>query len=296
MQYFTIDNNILDKLISSHDGDMALLYMHILKNGGFNGERAATELCRTMNEISSAKEKLDRVCSLPAAPAKKPDNVLPPPDELPQYSQEEIARRAAGSEEFSAIVGEAQNVMGHILSSEELRTVFGIYDYLRLPADVIFMLLNYCLERCVERYGEQRRPTARMIEKEAYYWVNREITTFEQADEYIRSRKEKDSVVGRIKYLLGIRDRALTATESKFVDEWAGMGFDEDVIAAALDRTVINTGKLSWSYMNKILQAWNSEGLHTLGEIEAAYPSRKTAQAAPAASSIDLDKLDKIFN
>ena len=50
-----------------------------------------------------------------------------------------------------------------------------------LPADVIFMLIGYCIDVFTEKYGPGRLPSMRSIEKEAYSWANKEIITIEQA-------------------------------------------------------------------------------------------------------------------
>ena len=44
-------------------------------------------------------------------------------------------------------------------------------------------------------------------------------------------------------------------------------GFADEVIGMAYERTCLNTGGLSWAYMNKILQRWHETGLHTVEEI-----------------------------
>ena len=41
------------------------------------------------------------------------------------------------------------------------------------------------------------------------------------------------------------------------------------------DRTVTNTGALKWSYMNKIMQSWHENGLHSAAEIESGDPRRR---------------------
>ena len=41
------------------------------------------------------------------------------------------------------------------------------------------------------------------------------------------------------------------------------------MIAMAYERTCLNTGGLNWAYMNKILQRWHSQGLHTAEEIRS---------------------------
>ena len=47
------------------------------------------------------------------------------------------------------------------------------------------------------------------------------------------------------------------------------MGFADDALTMAYERTCLNTGGLSWAYMNKILQRWHEAGFHTAADIRA---------------------------
>jgi len=305
MQAMTGDNSIIqaaDKLIAAHDGDVALLYLYIMRRGGCDMEQAAMELCRTMQEISAAYEKLERMgLSVPAlCPApEKAAAPLPPAEELPQYRTDDIIRRSKTDGSFSAVVAEAQQVMGHTLSSSDLTKLFGIYDYLALPAEVIMVMLHHCAEENRARYGESRRLSMRTIEKQAYIWANNEILSLEQAEEYIQSRKALSQRISLAKEALQIRGRELSATELKYVRSWLDMGFGAEALAIAYDRTVTHTGSLKWSYMNKILLSWNEKKLFTPQEI-AEKDSRGRGKAhSPAAEQsepIDLDKLRSMLD
>ena len=276
MQCCPPDKSIAEALIAAHDGDVALLYIYLCCRGGEDLERAARELCRTMGEISAAWEKLQRMGLLPGerafqdrpVPAPKPA----PAEELPEYETEDLVRRSREDAGFSAIVTEAQKVLGHVLSSSDLKRLFGIYDYLALPPEVILMLLNHCVS-----ISQGRRPSMRFIEKEAYVWANRELMSLEQAEEYIRSSRRRREDMGRIKESLGIRGRELTATEQKYISSWLDMGFGEECISIAYDRTVTNTGALKWNYMNKILLSWHEKGIHNAAQLEEKEGRRKTA-------------------
>lgn len=294
----------VEKLLAAHDGDMALLYLYLVKEGEYDTEAAAAALLRTRREIEDAKEKLDRLLDAPAesgksVPEKKKKPLIPGPDELPEYTNEEVARRTGNNEEFAAILSECEQVMGHGLSAEELKTLFGIYDYLRLPTEVIFMLLHFCADFCRERYGEQRRPTARLIEREAYRWVNQEILTIDQAEEYIRRQSERRSLVAALKKDFAIYERPLTASEQKYFLSWLEMGFGEEEIMLAYDRMMVNTGNLSWSYIDRILSIWNEKKLYTAKEIEEKDPPRRAGTKKPRPQStqtvVDLNELDNLF-
>jgi len=56
------------------------------------------------------------------------------------------------------------------------------------------------------------------------------------------------------------------------------MGFEDEVINMAYERTCLNTGGLNWAYMNKILQRWHEAGLHTAEAVNTG--DRKPGAAA----------------
>lgn len=282
-----ISHKAADRLISAHDGDLALLYIFICRTGSHDLERAAGELCRTLREMQAAYEKLIRMglvaegqsCSVEEHKSNPP--VQLPADELPEYRTEDIVRRSNEDGAFSAVLLEAQNVLGHKLSTPDMKKLFGIYDYLALPPEVIMELLHFCMYRSVGEDGMGRLPSMRYIEKEAYNWANNEIITLEQAEEYISRAKQRREDSTKLAEALGIRGRQLSPTENKYISAWLDMGFEQDVVLLAFDRTVTNTGALKWPYMNKILSNWKEKGLRTVAEIEEKDLPRSPAALRP---------------
>lgn len=287
-----------DKLIAAHDGDTALLWLWLCRSGVYNGDRAAEELCRTLGEMDRAYEKLCRMGLYPITPDLK-ETPSSPAEELPQYTVNDVLRRSSEDGSFKAVLQEAERVLGRSLSSPDMKILFGIYDYLALPTEVIFVLLNYCTELYRQKYGPGRLPSMRSIEKEAYSWANNEILTLEQAEEFIEESRSRRSRAEEIKAALGIRGRELTPTERKYVFSWLDMGFSVDVLSVAYDRTVTNTGSLKWNYMNKIVSSWHQKGIHTVQEIEekdrrTPAPAKNTEPNAPA-SQAELARLRSIY-
>jgi DnaD/phage-associated family protein len=297
-----ISSAAMDKLIAAHDGDVALLYLYLLRRP-FDPEEAARELCRTGGEIAAAAEKLRRLGVFPdrgqpcGSADSAPVSKLPPAEELPEYTAGEIAGRSAEDGTFQAVVAETQRIMGRALSGADMKTLFGIYDYLALPPDVILELLNFCVDRSREKYGPGKLPSMRSIEKEAFVWANMEILTFEQAEEYIRSFRARQDAVAKAAQVLNIRGRELSSTERKYLSSWLDMSFGPDALAIAYDRTVTNTGSLKWQYMNKILLSWHEKGLRTAAEIEEKDGRRRTASpSAPVQQNPGRDSLIALKN
>ena len=61
----------------------------------------------------------------------------------------------------------------------------------------------------------------------------------------------------------------MTGAEEKYAKAWLDMGFDDEAITMAYERTCLNTGGLSWAYMNKILTRWHQTGLRTGKQIRS---------------------------
>jgi len=258
-----------EQIIAAHDGDVALLWLCLKRNPDAGVEDAARMLCRTRAEMEAALEKLQRMglaeptAPAPAAAPPAQNLKLPPADETPQYTARDLAVRSREDPRFVDLVTEAQRALGHVLNTNDLKKLFSLYDYLALPPEVIMMLLNYC----VKMYPVGNPPSMRQIEKEGYVWANREILTLEQAEEYIADSQRRREKLTQTAKLLGITGRALSPTESKYIGEWLEMGFDDELIEMALDRTITNTGALKWGYMNGILKSWHEKGLHTPADV-----------------------------
>ena len=134
----------------------------------------------------------------------------------------------------------------------------------------------------------------RAFEKEALWWANREILTIEAAEEYIQWANNRASAVGQIKELLGIRGRELVKSELERINSWLDMGFSEEVVSIAFERTVTNTGSLKWNYMDKILRSWKEKNLMTPQEIEEKDSRKPKLQtASTGGGSMDFSKLDE---
>ena len=70
------------------------------------------------------------------------------------------------------------------------------------------------------------------------------------------------------------------------------IGFDEECISMAYERTCLNTGGMNWNYMNKILQRWHEAGLHTAAQVRQG--DRRKAVPKGASGELGQAELDAI--
>ena len=68
------------------------------------------------------------------------------------------------------------------------------------------------------------------------------------------------------------------------------MGFTPEAVALAYDQTVVATGRLTWRYLDRVLESWQERGLMRPEDIEAAQGRRTRAAERPARS--EEEKID----
>lgn len=259
IQSIQIDAVDLRKLLATNSGDAAMLYLYI--RSGNAPQTAQQQLGFTSTRFACAESTLRQ---LGLWPEEKRSTFAP--GERPQYSEKDVLEAMDQESAFRLLRGEVQRVLGRNLNTEDLKILLGFVHYLGLPTEVVSVLVTFCKDRARNK-GSLRSPSLRNIEKEAYYWAENGIDTLETAAAYIQSQNNRQTKMYRLLELLQVRGRNLTPAEEKLANAWLEMGFEWDVIAMAYERTCLNTGGLSWHYMNKILLRWNEAGFHTKEEI-----------------------------
>ena len=267
----SISDAAADRLLASGDGDAALLYIYILRNGGrlnltsadrqlnMNGRAAAA--ARSLQNMGLIKGGVQETQKENTAPLVKPG------DKLPEYSSEDAKNAVRNDPQFSALVTEVQAVMGNLLTSSGLMELLGFYDYLGLPTDVILLLVAHCVAEHEKKYGADKRPTMRTVRSEAYKWAEKGVFSLEAANEYIKASERAKKRKAEIRRILGLQDRSPSPTEERCITEWAEAGYSDELISAAYDKTVLNTGRMVWKYMDSILKSWEQKGLKTMDEV-----------------------------
>lgn len=212
----------------------------------------------------------------------------------PSYNQAEIDAAADKNDKIDYLFRQAEHILGKLLSTTDLELLYSFVDWLGLPVEVIIMLLNYA--------AKLGKTDKRYLETLAINWADREINTYEAAENHIKEMEEIHSNEWKIRSILGIYDRALTQTEKKYIKLWTqDKKFSSELVSLAYDKTISNTGKLSFQYMNKILQNWADEGIETPSDIEKheelfkiknAPVKKKSVKKSPFNNYEDTNKRD----
>jgi DnaD/phage-associated family protein len=263
----TLAINTVDKLLRAGDGDAALLYLYMLKtHDKVTPEKAAAAMGKSKGWVASAMAMLSKLNLI-----KYDENTDEPQPNAPigepaRYTVDEIIQEIESGTSFSALIDYTQRSFGRILKPDELERLFVMYDFLRLPAEVVMLLITHCITESKKR-GSGRMPSFRFIEGAAFEWEREGIFSLERAEEYLKAHETHKTIQGEIKNVLQIKDRELTATEMRYVNGWITLGYDSEAIEIAYDRTITHAGNLSMPYMDKIISTWHNRGIKTPEDI-----------------------------
>lgn len=192
-------------------------------------------------------------------------------DAPPEYLPGEVAQRIKADTELTQMFSLAQSILGRLLSSAATATLYSFYDWLGMPPEVILMLLEHC--------AEMGKRDMRYIEKVAISWHQMGIDSVDKADAYLKTQNKKNKYTYKIKQVLGIEGRSFTPSEQKYLDAWyEQFSASPDLVGAAFDYCVSQTGKLSFAYMNKVLAAWHEQKIRTPEQAHKANEAHAAVQ------------------
>lgn len=274
-----------EKLLAATSPDGALLYIYL--KCGNSMESAAQDLRMSQSRLQCAGATLRQ---LGLYQEERTPVVM---GERPRYTEEDVLG-AQQDMTFLSLRRELERILGKTLTTEELKILLGMIRYLGMPPEIIHMLVCHCRERARQK-GKLRLPTLHSIEKEAYAWAERGIDTVEEAAAFIQSQNIRDTKLEKLKHLLQIRGRSLTQAEDKYANAWLEMGFEEDALMLAYERTCLNTGGLSWAYMNKILQRWHQVGYHSAKQVKEGDKRTPPKGGSGQLGQAELDNIARVL-
>ena len=212
-------------------------------------------------------------------PAPAPVTVREEPvvkEQPPTYRQEDIAAAVESSAELRHLLDLAGERFNKVLAPHEVAVLYKLCDWYGLSADAACMLVDHCAARGARRIS--------YLEKKAESWQQAGITDAAAAEAYLLAEERRKTYAGLVRRVLGVYERKFTVSEEKHIARWEEAGYTEDALAAAYDKCVRATGKLSMTYMDKVLANPN-------GEASAPTSSRKRKPSSN--DSFDLEEIEQ---
>ena len=197
------------------------------------------------------------------------------------YTGDELSRIFTERPPLSHMMDECSAIAGKVFSVSESNKIVGLVDYLRLEPEYVLMLFTYCkkIDKCSVHY----------VEKMAYELCNEGIVTYTALEASLAEMEKHRSFESRVRNLMGLGSRALTATEKKYLKLWCDLAVADELLVLAYDTSVNNTGAPSMPYMNKVLSNWREAGYQTKDDVARASEEYKKKKEA-AESSFTTDE------
>ncbi len=267
-----------DRLLSLGNADAALLYIALLRHGGELAP-CRQRLGWSQGRLDGAYAALLQAALVGPAPTSGPLRDNTPPE----YVTQDVVTALERDGDFASLQRQVERELGSLLSPADLKTLYTVYDYLALPPEVILLLTSWCVEETERKYGQGRRPRMSVLKKEAFRWRDRGVDTLPAAEEFLRSQKGLARRERSLLPQLGVRDRAPLDKEREYIAAWVDMGFDDETIVLAYQKTLLKKQAMSWPYMNSILKNWHAKGLHRVDEVKKGdAPAQRSAGSMKA--------------
>ena len=213
-------------------------------------------------------------------------------------SHSEIATRIDESPEIGYLFNEAQIKLGKTIGYDGQCTLLLLHDHYGLPAEVLFMLIEYCVS-----VGKTNYSYIAAVGKD---WGKREIDTLEKAAEQIAALNSVNKTWRIIAANAGLSNPRPTTKQVPYLRKWSyEMKFSDEMIILAYEEMANHTGKLSFSYIDKVMTTWYNAGYKTPEDVErgaAAKAAAKTQKpltssanntASGRDASYDLDEFEQ---
>lgn len=290
-QPLSLPNGCLAVLADADAADLRVL-LHIAaceaEGGVFDAAAAAAALQLRESEVRSSVKFWRGAGVLCAAETAKKESENKSGAKKPlrqkrvmHLGADELAALGERDRDFRILLDMAQQTAGWIFNTSEIEILAALYSSLGLSGEYILALIGYFVCR--------REKPLRYLEKVAYAYTDKGITTAEMLEEKLRWLERFEGRAGKIRSMFGIGARDLTEKEEAYLTDWFDKySFADDVIRLAYEKTVDNTGKASLSYANSILKAWHEEGIKTTGDVQAKAQKSPAKQGASSAKKSSI--------
>jgi len=202
----------------------------------------------------------------------------------PCYKSSEISRRLSENPRMSQMYKMVGQILGKTLSSADTELLYSFHDYYGLPIEVIIVLIEY--------YVSKDKRSMKFIEKEVGKWASAGVNTIKKAKAYIEKREAFLSYAGQVRTILGIHERHLSTRELTYINKWQNeLSMSLDMVRKAFELTVDQTGRLSFAYMNKIMESWAADNIRKQEDIKR---DTKAKGKESKKSRYDFDALQRL--
>lgn len=176
----------------------------------------------------------------------------------PKYTADEIAIYNTKNSDVKQIFSMAERILAITLNHNDMSILLGLYDWLRMPMDLIAVLFTYC--------ASLDKRNIRYVEKVAIEWTEKGIDSVDKADEHIKFfNVDYKEIMG----CFGIRNRLPIDNEQEYMNRWLSVyKMPIEIIKEACSKTILQTGQVSFKYADRVISKWFEKGVKTIDDVK----------------------------
>ncbi|TCK87882.1 DnaD/phage-associated family protein [Natranaerovirga hydrolytica] len=301
-----VSNVFIDKYMSSANGDFIKVYLYLLRHTSSPHNITLSQIADSLNltesdvvralrywndyNILNITEDGQVISSIELMDPQKTSantdekSLSTTPQELfvvnaidfsskPIYKPSEL-KKLTHNKEITQLIYVTQRYLGKMLTQSELSTLISLYDWLKLPIDVIEFLIEYCVNN--------NHRSLRYIEKVAINWVEQGVDTLEKARGHIKVFNKEYFAIMKA---FGLSNRNPGVTEVNYMRKWLKeYTFDINIVLEACNRTIQKIHQPSFEYTDSILESWVKNKVRTFDDIkksDSMHSKSKNKSNAP---------------
>jgi len=180
-------------------------------------------------------------------------------DKPPDYSPDEMEKLKNADAQLDYLLKVAERLMAKPLTYNEMNALLGFYDWLKLPVEVIEVMLDYCISN--------GKKSMRYMEKVAIDWADNGISSANEAEDYIYLFNNE---YRQIMKAFGHTRRDPNPKEMAYMKKWLReLNMPLTLVKEACDKTIFAIGQPKFSYADAILASWHNAEISSIDEVKA---------------------------
>lgn len=279
---FTLVSNVfIEKYMPKARGEFIKVYLLMLKynNSGEMGANS-TILASTLNllesDILNALNYWNDEGVIKLIPIDKMGNYniefIDLVEDSKSRNKEVNLLEALNKTSTKDMLNDIERLLGRPLSPKEMTTYLSWQEEFNFSSELILILIEYCVSRGKSDY--------RYIEKVAIAWHDMNITSIDDAQNYIKKTEDKWIKIRHILNYLGIKNPELMKPQQEMLEKWIiDYAFPLEVIEKACNICFQRLNRSDFKYIDGILSSWNKNNLKTLAAIENKEVAYKASQS-----------------
>ena len=177
------------------------------------------------------------------------------------YSQKELLEKGKTDKNLQNLYDEIQKFLNKTLNGTELSKLVETYELYEYDVPTILIAAEYCklIGKCSVNY----------LTTVLKNWYERDICSYQEVESEINRLTDNyqyENVVRRCFEM----DNRLTKKQREFADKWKELGITEELLEIAKEKCLDGTGgKISFSYINAVINSWHKKGIKTPDDVKS---------------------------